>query len=49
MAWNFVGRTREELDDAYADWSGGEPRFGAVDSGLRRIPAPPPPWAVGGR
>ena len=46
MAWNFVARTREELDAAYADWAGGEERFGDVDTTLPRIPAPPPPWAV---
>ncbi|MCW2666678.1 MAG: putative MarR-family transcriptional regulator [Frankiales bacterium] len=49
MAWNFVARTREELDAAYADWAGGEERFGAVDTALPRLAAPPPPWGVRGR
>jgi redox-sensitive bicupin YhaK (pirin superfamily) len=40
MAWNFVGRSREELDRAAADWNAGDERFGSVDSRLPRIPAP---------
>lgn len=40
MAWNFVGRSREELDRAAADWNAGDERFGRVDSRLPRIPAP---------
>jgi hypothetical protein len=40
MAWNFVGRSREELDRAAADWNAGDERFGTVDSRLPRIPAP---------
>jgi quercetin 2,3-dioxygenase len=44
MWWNFVARTRDEVDDAIADWHGGEPRFGPVASGLARIAAPRPRW-----
>jgi redox-sensitive bicupin YhaK (pirin superfamily) len=43
MAWNFVGRRREETDRAAADWNAGDgDRFGPVASALARIPAPPP-------
>ena len=45
MWWNFVGRSRAELGDAYAEWEGlDEERFGAVGSRLERIGAPVPPW-----
>jgi len=44
MSWNFVGRTRDEVDAATDDWNAGADRFGVVDSTLDRIPAPPPPW-----
>ena len=47
MWWNFVARTREELDRAYDDWAAGDGRFGAVPSDLGRIPAPRPPWRRG--
>jgi quercetin 2,3-dioxygenase len=40
MSWNFVGRSREEVAEAAADWNAGADRFGAVDSHLTRIPAP---------
>jgi redox-sensitive bicupin YhaK (pirin superfamily) len=43
--WNFVGRTRDEIDTARAAWQAGdEDRFGWVDSHLDRIPAPEVPW-----
>jgi quercetin 2,3-dioxygenase len=45
MWWNFVGRSREELDEAYRDWEGGAERFGEVRSSLSRIGAPRPGWA----
>ena len=48
MWWNFVARTREEIDDARADWEAGAPRFGEVASSLQRIPAPRPPWSSAG-
>jgi quercetin 2,3-dioxygenase len=44
MWWNFVGRSREELDEAYRDWEGGDERFGEVRSSLSRIGAPRPAW-----
>ena len=41
MWWNFVARTTDEIDSAYADWQAGdESRFGPVASRLPRIPAP---------
>lgn len=42
MAWNFVGRSRDETDRAAADWNAGHERFGTVASPLDRIPAPEP-------
>lgn len=40
MSWNFVARTTEEIDSAYADWAEAGSRFGEVRSDLARIPAP---------
>jgi quercetin 2,3-dioxygenase len=45
MWWNFVVRSRDELDSAYRHWQAGTPRFGRLTSPLARIPAPPPFWA----
>ena len=45
MWWNFVARSRAELDAAYRQWESGDPRFGRLRSPLARIPAPPPFWA----
>jgi redox-sensitive bicupin YhaK (pirin superfamily) len=45
MWWNFVVRTRDELDAAYRQWESRDPRFGRLKSPLARIPAPPPFWA----
>jgi redox-sensitive bicupin YhaK (pirin superfamily) len=53
MWWNFVARTRAEMDAARADWEGGADsadstgRFGDTGSLLARIPAPPTPWSSG--
>jgi quercetin 2,3-dioxygenase len=44
MSWNFVGRTRDELDAAHESWNADDGRFGRVGSMLARIPAPPPVW-----
>jgi quercetin 2,3-dioxygenase len=44
MWWNFVARSRDELDSAYRQWESGHPRFGRLRSPLARIPAPPPFW-----
>ena len=45
MWWNFVARTREEVEVAYDQWEGHDAWFGRVDSPLPRIPAPAPFWA----
>jgi len=39
MWWNFVARSRAELDAAYRQWESGDPR--SAGSG-RRWPASPP-------
>ena len=48
MWWNFVARSRSEVDEAYAAWADGRgesaERFGVVRSPLARIPTPPPFW-----
>ncbi|HEX6010194.1 MAG TPA: pirin-like C-terminal cupin domain-containing protein, partial [Geminicoccaceae bacterium] len=45
MWWNFVVRSRDELDSAYQHWQADNPRFGRLRSPLARIPAPKPFWA----
>jgi redox-sensitive bicupin YhaK (pirin superfamily) len=42
MGWNFVGRSRAEVERDGADWNAGAERFGTVASDLPRIPAPSP-------
>ncbi|HEX4863397.1 MAG TPA: pirin family protein [Acidimicrobiales bacterium] len=44
MWWNFVARTRPEVDTAYEDWTADSGRFGRVRSRLARIEASRPPW-----
>lgn len=44
MWWNFVARTREEIDAAYASWRDQDDRFGRVRSRLPVIPAAAPFW-----
>jgi len=44
MWWNFVARTRAEIEQAWTEWEHGTARFGRVASGLERIPAPRPSW-----
>jgi len=44
MWWNFVARTKEEIAQARQDWEAASDRFGAVESELGRIDAPPPLW-----
>jgi redox-sensitive bicupin YhaK (pirin superfamily) len=44
MWWNFVVRSRDELDRARRQWESGDLRFGRLRSPLPRIPAPPPFW-----
>ena len=44
MWWNFVARTRAEMEVARADWAGAAARFGDTGSPLEHMPAPPLPW-----
>ncbi len=44
MWWNFVARTRDEIDLARTEWNAGSDRFGTVPTALERIPAPGTPW-----
>ena len=44
MWWNFVARSREEVDAAHAAWEAGDDRFGRVATALDRVPAPRPAW-----
>jgi redox-sensitive bicupin YhaK (pirin superfamily) len=46
MWWNFVARTRGEVDEARAAWQAFDHRFGVVASGLARIDAPEPMWSA---
>ena len=49
MWWNFVGRTRAEMQDAYDAWRTRDDRFPDLpESPLRRIPAPRPTWLPAG-
>jgi redox-sensitive bicupin YhaK (pirin superfamily) len=43
--WNFVARTRQEIEQATRDWNEGKDYFGSVQGydGARLV-APPPPW-----
>jgi quercetin 2,3-dioxygenase len=45
MWWNFVARTRAEIEAARTDWQERGERFAFVDSHLARIPAPGTPWS----
>ena len=46
MWWNFVARTRDEIDEARTAWQGEDrDRFGPVTSRLGRIDAPGLPWS----
>ncbi|MDA8262738.1 MAG: pirin family protein [Actinomycetota bacterium] len=48
MWWNFVARSREEVEAAYRQWRRDDrERFPAVSSRLARIPAPRPMWLTG--
>jgi quercetin 2,3-dioxygenase len=45
MWWNFVARSRDEIDRAVRDWRAHDTdRFAAVPSSLERIEVPTPPW-----
>ncbi len=43
MWWNFVARTRDEVESAAADWNAHSDKFGSVATELERIEAPIPP------
>jgi redox-sensitive bicupin YhaK (pirin superfamily) len=49
MWWNFVVRSRDELDAAYRAWQSREDRFGRLRSPLPRMDAPDPFWVPGRR
>jgi redox-sensitive bicupin YhaK (pirin superfamily) len=44
MWWNFVARSRDEVELATKEWNAENERFGTVESTLPRIPAPVVPW-----
>lgn len=44
MWWNFVARSREEIEASWRAWAEHDERFGHVDGPLERIEAPVPPW-----
>jgi quercetin 2,3-dioxygenase len=44
MWWNFVARSRDELEAAWRDWRDRTDRFGEVPSSLERVEAPTPHW-----
>ena len=44
--WNFVGTQRAQIDRAVADWNAHSPRFGSIDTELKRLVAPVPPWSA---
>jgi hypothetical protein len=47
MWWNFVARSREEVELASRQWAAADDRFGRVASPLARIAVPPRPWPAG--
>ncbi len=47
MWWNFVARTREEIDEARDEWQARSSRFGEVDTRLDRMDAPQTFWRRG--
>jgi redox-sensitive bicupin YhaK (pirin superfamily) len=44
MWWNFVARSRSEIDEAHAAWRDQDDRFGRVRSSLPLIPTAAPFW-----
>jgi len=44
MWWNFVARSRDEIERAYGDWHERTGRFGDTRSTLDPMPIPRPPW-----
>lgn len=47
MWWNYVARSRTEVDEAHQSWIDDDGRFGTVDSSLPRIVPAPPFWQSG--
>jgi redox-sensitive bicupin YhaK (pirin superfamily) len=47
MWWNFVGRDRDAIERAWADWTASDERFGPTGSSMERIDVGPPPWRHG--
>jgi hypothetical protein len=47
MWWNFVARTRSEIEESWREWDDGAACFGRVASDLERILAPRPTWLPG--
>ena len=45
--WNYVARSRAEIEQAHRDWVDGRERFGHVASPLPRIVVGDPPWRAG--
>ena len=45
--WNYVARSKDEVELAGQDWNAQAERFGRVDSNLTRIASPIPPWKAG--
>lgn len=41
--WNFVADNKADIEQSISDWNAGHPRFGDVESGLKRLTAPPLP------
>jgi redox-sensitive bicupin YhaK (pirin superfamily) len=48
MWWNFVARSRNEIDQAFNSWRDDDGRFGTVASNLDRINTPAPFWRAPG-
>lgn len=44
MWWNFVGHTREYINQAYHDWQAGTERFPSVPGARQRMDSPRPAW-----
>lgn len=44
MWWNFVARSRAEIDEGFESWRTDDGRFGTVTSALDRINTPAPFW-----
>jgi redox-sensitive bicupin YhaK (pirin superfamily) len=45
--WNYVARSKDEVELAGQEWNAQAERFGRVDTSLARIPSPQPPWKTG--